>query len=419
MNAPADPNTSRTAAWLRHPLILPLYLPSLLLSIAQGLMMPVLPLFASSFDAPYFLIGVLLAGDGLGLLVGDLPAGAVMRRLDRRQGMLIGIGVVGLATLGLYWADTLLAALLLRFTAGLGSSLYNVARHTYVADTITVATRGKSVALLGATFRMGRMLGPAAAGLLAEAAGLRAPFLLVAAICGLAVATIYLFNRAGSRETPAGAGGSQRSAGGILPTMLRHARLVAAPGLGQYLMQMVRAGPPVVLPLYGSMVLNLDVTQIGVIFSIASLVDMTLFYPTGLIMDRFGRKWAIVPSTLIMALGLAMVPFTHSFEGLLLAAVVNGFGNGLGSGVMLTLGADLAPKDGRSQFLGLWGLIGDAGVSSGPVLVGAVTDLLALAPATWAIAASGLAAGGVFSFLVPETRKEGLAAKARREEKQG
>jgi len=450
---------SRKTALLRHPLILPLYLPSLLISIAQGLMMPVLPLYANSFDAPYFLVGLLLAGDGLGLLLGDLPAGAVMRRLERRQGMLIGISMVGLATLGLFWAPSLPVALLFRFTSGLGNSLYNVARHTFVADTITIATRGQSVALLGATFRMGRMLGPAAAGLLAGALGLRAPFLVVAAVCALAVLTIYLFNRSGDSGSqqdaliaesasapprlpvappvrfepplpvtpglpvappvrfepplpvapPLELAATEGEVARMLRTLREHALLLAAPGLGQFLMQMVRVGPGIVLPLYGSLVLHLDVTQIGLLFSIASLVDMALFYPTGLIMDRLGRKWAIVPSALIMALGLALVPLATSFEGLLLAAVLNGFGNGLGSGVMLTLGADLAPTKSRGEFLGLWGLIGDAGVSSGPLLVGAVTDLLALAPATWAIAASGLAAGAVFALLVPETLKKKAA----------
>jgi MFS family permease len=175
------------------------------------------------------------------------------------------------------------------------------------------------------------------------------------------------------------------------------------PGLGHYLMQMVRAGPAVVIPLYGSTVLGLGVEQIGLIFGAASAIDMTLFYPTGIIMDRFGRKWAIVPSALIMGIGLAVIPFTTSFIGLMLAAMLNGFGNGLGSGVMLTLGADLAPPETRGEFIGLWSLIGDAGVTSGPVAIGAVADVLALQPAIWAIAAVGLGAGLVFGRYVPET----------------
>jgi len=117
---------------------------------------------------------------------------------------------------------------------------------------------------------------------------------------------------------------------------------------------------------------------------------------------RFGRICG-VPSALIMAAALAIIPFTNDLAGLYMAAILNGFGNGLGSGVMLTIGADLAPSGARGEFLGLWSLIGDAGATGGPLVVGGIADILALQPATWAIAAVGFAAAAVFGFLVPET----------------
>ena len=63
---------------------------------------------------------------------------------------------------------------------------------------------------------------------------------------------------------------------------------------------------------------------------------------------------------------MAMVPFTGSFASLLVATIVMGFGNGLGSGTMMTLGADLAPREGTGEFLGVWRLIGDTGAVTGP-----------------------------------------------------
>ena len=72
----------------------------------------------------------------------------------------------------------------------------------------------------------------------------------------------------------------------------------------------------------------------------------------------------------------------------------------------MTLGADLAPRDGLSAFLGLWRLIGDGGRLSGPVCVGYIADLLGLSPAALAIAGIGLSATGIFLFFVPETLKK-------------
>lgn len=69
----------------------------------------------------------------------------------------------------------------------------------------------------------------------------------------------------------------------------------------------------------------------------------------------------------------------------------------------MTLGSDPSPESGRSAFLGARRWIGDLGVSGGPMIVVFVADALALPNAVLVIALSGLAAGGVFGFLVPET----------------
>ena len=95
-------------------------------------------------------------------------------------------------------------------------------------------------------------------------------------------------------------------------------------------------------------------------------------------MDHLGRKYAILPSFLIQALGMFLLPFTHSFGTLLAAAMLIALGNGIGSGSMMTIGADLAPKESRGEFLGLWRLIGDVGNAGGPIVVGQVADLLTL-----------------------------------------
>ena len=88
---------------------------------------------------------------------------------------------------------------------------------------------------------------------------------------------------------------------------------------------------------------------------------------------------------------------------MLFAAVLIGIGNGLGSGTMMTLGADLSPPRSRGEFLGLWRLIGDMGHTGAPLVVGVVADALVLSSAIWVIAGSGLAAASIFLFFVPET----------------
>jgi MFS family permease len=104
---------------------------------------------------------------------------------------------------------------------------------------------------------------------------------------------------------------------------------------------------------------------------------------------------------------MACVPLTGSFGGLLACAMLAGMGNGLTSGSMMTLGADLAPPDARSEFLSLWRLIGDVGGTSGPSIGGFVADSFALPAAALTLSGAALIASSIFGLLLPETLHAG------------
>ena len=386
-------------------LLLAFYVPSILLAFSLGLLLPVLPLYAQSFGASYALVGLVTAGASIGMLIGDLPGGVLVRQLGQKKAMLLGLVCTVLPTVGLFWARSVAEALAFRILAGFGEGLYSVARHAYIAEAVHVSGRGRVMALLGGLFRVGRFAGPLAGGLIAQAVGLRVPFLVVG-VTGVAAATaVVVFVEAGHAPRAAGEGllGHGRRLSPVLKPRLQELTFA---GTGQLFAQMIRAGRTIVLPLYASDVLGLDIGTVGLILSVSSAVDMLFFYPAGLIMDRLGRKWAIVPSFLLQALGMGLVPLTGSFTGLMLASTLVGLGNGLGSGSMMTLGADLAPREARGEFLGVWRLIGDLGHSGGPLLVGGIADWVALPTAALIMAGAGLLAAAVFALLVPETLRK-------------
>lgn len=134
-----------------------------------------------------------------------------------------------------------------------------------------------------------------------------------------------------------------------------------------------------------------------------------MFAPAGWLMDHLGRKAAIVPSFTIQAVGMALIPLTGDFAGLLACATAIGLGNGLSSGAMMVLGSDLAPPGARGEFLGVWALIGDAGGTGGPALVGFASDVLSLPAAALSMALAGLTAAVTFGLFLPETlrRRDG------------
>ena len=93
-------------------------------------------------------------------------------------------------------------------------------------------------------------------------------------------------------------------------------------------------------------------------------------------------------------LGLAALPLVTGLYSLLAVAVLLAFANGIGTGVVMIIGADLARASGRQgQFLGLWRLIGDVGLSGAPMLAGVIVKAAGLAAASLSVAGIGVAGG--------------------------
>jgi MFS family permease len=139
----------------------------------------------------------------------------------------------------------------------------------------------------------------------------------------------------------------------------------------------------------------------SLLFGLSGALDMLLFYPAGKVMDRLGRLWVAVPSMLVMAVGLAILPFMHTVAGVAVAAAVLGVGNGMGSGIVMTLGADVAPADTRPTFLSVWRLFQDTGDAVGPLVLAGGAALGSLAAGVWATAALGAGSAAALARWVP------------------
>ncbi len=381
-------------------LVLTVYLPTAVMGLCQGMLVPLLPLYARSFGVGYGLIGLFLAASGVGMLVADIPAGMLLSRFGPKPAMIAGLSGFSVCLGLLYVAPGLAVAVLLRVCMGGFHALWNVSRHAYLVEMTLPSGRGRAIAGFGGSARIGVFAGPAVGGALAGALGLRAPFVIAASLGILAVVFIGLFvQRSTAIRVP-----RKGHVRGVLRGSLRS---LATAGTGQMLAQMIRAGRNVIIPLWGADIVGLDVQAVGLIMSVAALVDMSMFIPAGLTMDHLGRKFAIVPCFFVQAVGMCIIPATSTFAGLMVAACIIGVGNGMGSGTMMTLGADLAPKNRVGEFLGLWRLIGDAGSAGSPMAAGALAEALGLVASTFFIAGVGFASAAIFAFTVPEPLRKG------------
>ncbi len=100
---------------------------------------------------------------------------------------------------------------------------------------------------------------------------------------------------------------------------------------------------------------------------------------------------------------MLLMPAADSLLILTLCAMVLGLGNGLGSGINMTLGSDLAPSGQRGEFLGVWRLMGDSGSFVGPVAIGQLAAASSLSAVFFMLALMGVASAAIFARFVRET----------------
>ena len=386
--------------------LMSVYVPSLILSFCRGLLVPVLPLYVRNFGITYGMVGFVLAGEGIGMIVGDIPAGMLLRKMGGKWAMILGVVGVAVSTLGLFWVRSVVLVFLLMFSAGVFGALWNISRHALLVDRAAPSRRGRAIAGFGGTVRIGSFLGPFVGGTVAGWYGLRFPFLLHAI---LAAVSVFILMRTISNDAlnRSPKNGESVLHTGILTVLKNHYRVFVTAGAAQLFGQTIRVGRTVIIPLYAAEVLGLDVQAVGIILSVSSFVDMLMFYPAGLLMDRLGRKYAIVPCFLIQSIGMALIPLTGGFAALMSVAVLIGFGNGLGSGTMMTLGGDLAPPAYVGEFLSVWRLIGDGGQMACPLIVGVAAQMIGLSAAALSLSGVGLLSVAIFAFGIPETLKNG------------
>ena len=108
------------------------------------------------------------------------------------------------------------------------------------------------------------------------------------------------------------------------------------------------------------------------------------------------------PSLGLLSLGMILTPLTDAAWSLTLVGVLAGFGNGMGSGIVMTLGADFSPVVGRGEFLGVWRLMADLGGSAGPLLFGLIASSATLGVASVVTGGLGLAGVALMTLTMPE-----------------
>jgi len=242
---------------LIHALLWTIFVPTTLFSIGQSITYPTLPVYAQSLDLSGTRLGLSMAGLSLGRLSTNMLSGLVLSSVGVRTTMVASFLAL---SIGALVASNSVGFILLFFgllLCGFGASLEAIGRMTYAKDVVPNSHRGRMIAVLGGTTRLGAILGPAIGGWIARVGGLRSSFglqipiyLLGAVTCAIAFpSNAALATRPSGApttgtvsDTPlAGSPGHTTNATTYRGVIRRHWRLLVRVGFAMFGIQFLRS----------------------------------------------------------------------------------------------------------------------------------------------------------------------------------
>jgi MFS family permease len=386
--------------------VLSTYLPAFILALGTGIALPAIPALAKSFDVDFAVASGVVTSYLLGNLAGTLPSGWLIDRFGRRPILIAGPLLTAAIGALIAFAHSFPELLVLRFFSGCAAQMWLMARLAAISHGTAAEQRGRQVSWLFGMDNMGRLAGPMLGGFIAAAWGIQAPFLAYAALALLALVPTLMF----AEDTPRRERAAKNQPAATPRLSLRQIVTPRLAYFGVALFAGLARGPLYadLLHLYAAFAYDLEPTQIGFLATGAIVITLPFAFIAGWMLDHWGRRRAMVPGFIgvtIAMIALAVSAFAHLsyawYVALFFGAVAL---QGLTSGAIQTVGADVAPPQARGMFLGVWRLVGQGGNTLSPILFALIADQFSYGSSFLYMAAAAAVVAFLLIFYVPETK---------------
>ena len=278
--------------------------------VAYSVAVPVLPDYATRFNASPTTIGVLFASFGVTLLVLSMPMGAISDRIGRKGPMIAGLALLAASTLAFAYSRSLPMLFVARLLQGAADGMTWIVGFAMIADLYGPEERGRAMGLAMAGSSSGIIIGPVIGGWLYEIGGIRLPFLFVAA---LAILDLVAFAVVAPATRGSGTSVPMRRVLTHRPVAV--CALVVIAGGGTIAML------EPVIPLVLESRLGLGPAAIGTLFGIASVASSTMHPIYGRLSDRWGGRRLMMIGLIGSALVLPLLSLATDFRSAAAAMV--------------------------------------------------------------------------------------------------
>lgn len=301
------------AAGRSNPRALPTLLAVIFVNLVGfGVVVPLLPFYARSFQAPAWQVALVFSAYAIGAFFGEPFWGRLSDRIGRRPILISTICGNCLCYLALAFAADVWTAFGVRLLGGMASGNASVIQG-YIADVTPADLRAARLSYLGAAYNLGFIVGPALGGLLANPAaghaGFRIPLIVASALSAACAIGIVLFvkeSRARSHDRQAAQDRWAAAREAMAHPVIARLMLVTFLAGSSFM------GIEFVFSLWSAARFHWGAREVGLAFAVVGLAAaFAQFALTGPLSRRFGEARVLAAGMALAAVAMALQPFSR------------------------------------------------------------------------------------------------------------
>ena len=348
---------------LSTPGVKPVLFTLFMTSFGFGVILPILPFYTLSMGAKPYELGMLTATFALMSLIFAPLMGKLSDKWGRKKTLLLGALGFVLSYLLFAFTDSLAMAFFARAVEGIAASAIFPSCVSLLSDFTDEKRRGRAMALVGMSFSLGFIMGPAFGGF-AAAISVKDAFLLSAGLAGLNFVSV-MFQLKEPHEKPESRDIVQQEI-----SLVEH---LASPllflFLGSFMTSFMIGGLDATLAIYTGDIMGFTSTEVGIVFTYIGFLILIMQSQSGKLLDRFGEMKMIPAGLVLSGLGFYLLTFAHDWLSIFGALGVFVAGNAL---VMPSVNSLITKKvqGKRGAVLGLASSFNSLGQMIGPLLGG-------------------------------------------------
>ncbi|MDR6939676.1 MFS transporter [Arcanobacterium hippocoleae] len=389
---------------------------SVSIALGYGIVAPVLPQFAKSFNVTNFAATLVVSVFAFMRLAFAPAAGLFSNRFNERNVYLLGISIVSISSLTAAFATNYWQLLIFRGVGGIGSVMFSVSAMSLIFQWAPDGARGRASAAYGSGFLIGSIAGPAVGSLLAPF-GYRPPFVIYAIFLAIAAVIVAVMipgenkhklhwrTRKQKHDPVAGSASSACKTDGSGQTDAAKSAEMARPSATQETITVKEAWAigrfKVILltsfaqgwtnmgvrlsivPLLAGTIAGAPVWLAGGMLTAFAAGNGTSLFTAGRWSDIYGRRRLVVAGLLLSGIFTIFTGDVTNTWLLIGMSALAGYGSGLIQPSQQGALADIVGKKNGGSVVSLFQQSADFGSILGPIAAGLVVDFAGFSPAYW------------------------------------